>query len=167
MNEVQASENFDDTNGVNLKIGYHVDSIFSVEFNIDHLPGFEWAGSGNYGIANIGAEIDITTFMVAGKISPDFGSKAIRPFMVVGIGIMHSKLDINASIPGYTASASVSDIGSCLKVGAGLDVFVHENVSVGFEVAYIVGSVDLSIEGQDIINECNYTNCTMGVAYHF
>ena len=172
------SVDFDNTNGLNLKVGYHINNIFSLEFNYDHLSDFEfdytqlYAGTQNFVpvetpmITEI--KIGIKTFMIVGKVAPDFGLKVVRPFVTAGLGVMRSTLDISDSdTNGDVKYFSDSETDICFKVGTGVDLFVHENVSVGFEVAYIVGFVDLAVGGEDIIDECNYINYTLGVAYHF
>ena len=113
--------------------------------------------------------------MLVAKISPDFRLKNIKPFVAFGFGIMHSTLDTKISAEGSiygnylsgSYSESDSDTAGCFKVGAGVDYFINDTISIGLELDYVVGFVSHSIAGQDIIDECNYVNCTLGVAYHF
>ena len=161
LEEMGLDMDFDNTQGVNLKAGYHFSKLFSLEFNFDFLPGFEWDDSTSYlGVPiSADAEADITTYMLAGKISPDFGSEIIRPFVVAGFGIMHGELDVTASVAGYSASDSDSETDTCAKIGLGVDFFAKENVSVGLEGNYTLGFGDM--------DEFRYMSFTLGVAYHF
>ena len=178
LGAIVVSEGFDNANGLNLKVGYHINNIFSLEFNYDHLSDFEWDYTEIYaGIQNsvptdmpmtAEAKVGIKTFMIVGKVAPDFGLKVVRPFVTAGLGVMRSTLDISDSdTAGDVEYFSDSETGICFKVGTGIDLFVHENVSVGFELAYVVGDVSLEILDQEIISECRYVNYTLGVAYHF
>jgi opacity protein-like surface antigen len=155
------SLDFDNTWGMNLKVGYHINRLFSLEFNLDFLPGFDWDGSTTYlGVPiAMDAEADITTYMIAGKISPDLGSEIIRPFVVGGFGIMHGDLDVRANAAGYYVADSDSETDMCGKIGLGVDFFVQQNVSIGLEGAYVWGLGDM--------DEVRYVNYTLGVAYHF
>lgn len=165
LEEVGIDVDFDNTQGINLKAGYHFNKLFSLEFNFDFLPGFEWDDSTTYlGVPiNVDVEGDITTYMLVGKITPDFGSEIIRPFVVAGFGIMHGEIDVDvtASAAGYSASVSVSDseTDTCAKIGIGVDFFSKENVSIGLEGNYVWGFGDM--------DEFRYMNYTLGVAYHF
>ena len=159
--EMGLDVDFDNTQGINLKAGYHFNKLFSLEFNFDLLSSFEWDDSTTYlGVpVNVDAEADITTYMLAGKISPDFGSEIIRPFVVAGFGIMHGEIDVTASAPGYSFSDSDSETDTCAKIGIGVDFFAKENVSIGLEGNYVWGFGDM--------DEVRYMNYTLGVAYHF
>lgn len=153
---------FDNTWGINLKAGYHFNKLFSVEFDFDYLPGFECDESITYlGVPiSVDAEADITTYMLAAKISPDLGSKITKPFVVVGFGMMHGEIDITASAPGFgSASDSDSETDTCAKLGLGVDFFARKNVSIGVEGNYVWGFGDM--------DEVRYINLTCGVAYHF
>ena len=153
---------FDNTWGINLKAGYHLNKLFSVEFDFNYLPDFEWDDSTTYlGVPiSVDAEADITTYMLVGKISPDLGSKITRPFVVVGFGVMHGEMDVTASALGFgSTSASDSDTDACAKIGLGVDFFARKDVSIGVEGNYVWGFGDM--------DEVRYINLTCGVAYHF
>ena len=163
LGKLGLSVDFDNTYGLNLKVGYHFNRLFSLEFNFDFLPGFECDDSITYlGFVpiNMNAEVDITTYMLAGKISPDFGSEIIRPFVVAGFGIMHSEIDVAILIDEYPIlDTNFEEVDICAKIGAGIDFFVNENISIGLEGNYVLG-----IGNVDIFRYMKYT---LGVAYHF
>ena len=190
LNSLGLDDEFNNTSGVNLKVGYRVNDISSWELNLDFLPGFKWPGFEEdclidfphgyfYASADLEGKVNITTLMFVSKIAPNFGSDTVRPFVTAGIGIMRSELEVKADTSanasynrysyrhGYKGSLSESDISVCFKLGTGVDFFVKDNLSLGFEVAYILGTGSLSLLGQDIIDELKYMNYTFGVAYYF
>lgn len=206
----ETSIDTDDTYGLNLKFGYRINDLSSLEFDFGFLPSFEGEVSelyeglvfhqigdhivtegtfrqvGDYMVegsaeGTIKAKGSITTYMISNKLHPNFGSETIRPFVIAGVGIMHSKVDVDVTGKAeiYTHGGSLGDTivmsgeesiegaitisdsetDFCGKIGAGIDFFVNENASVGFEGSYVVGFGDL----EDI----KYMEYTMGVAYHF
>lgn len=176
LNYHGASDEFGNTSGINLKIGCRVNDISSWELAFDYLPGFSWSDERSYPYSlyneKLKADVDIRTFMLISKLSPNFGSDTIRPFMSAGIGLMHSVLKVEDSARYnrryyYKRSFYESETSMCFKLGTGVDFFVKDNLSLGFEVAYVLGTGNLSILGQEIIDELKYMNYTFGVAYYF
>jgi len=151
--------NFDDAWGVNAKIGYHLIDWFALEFNFDYLSDFEADDT----VIVLGVpvkakvEADVMTFMIAAKFAASFD--AVKPFMVVGGGIMRADADIKASAYGLSLSDSESESDTCAKLGIGIDFFATDNISLGFEASHVWGFGDL--------DEIRYYNLTLGAAYHF
>ena len=158
---------FDNSLGVNAKVGYHFNRWLAFEFNFDYLPNFEWDGSTTYlGIPiKVSADVDITTYMLAGKLSPDIGSATVRPFIAGGFGWMHGEVEARASAMGTSASTSDSETAPCAKIGLGIALFASKNVSVEIEGSYVWSFGNDEI--RDINYEIRYMNLTLGVAYHF
>lgn len=150
---------FDNTWGLNAKIGYQVIDWFALEFNFDYLSDFEADDKVVVeGVPVKGEiEVDVMTFMVAAKFAA--GMDAIRPFLVVGAGVMNADADVKARAPGVSESDSDSETDSCASLGLGVDFFASDNVSLGFEGSHVWGFGDL--------DEVRYYKLTVGVAYHF
>lgn len=181
LNNHGVNDDFSNTGGINLKVGYRINDMGSLELVLDHLPGFDWDYERSYSCSRyyanekLSADVDITTLMLAGKVTPDFGSDIIRPFITAGIGLMYKELDVELkqTVTGrynsYSnkAGLSESDISPCFKLGAGIDFFIKDNISLGIEAAYVVGAGSLELLEQEIIDECKYMNYTFGAAYYF
>ena len=172
LNYIGLSPEFGSTNGLNLKVGYRFNNMVAFEFDFNHLPDFDWNGSiSGYGdTLGLDAEVDIKTFMVVGKFSPDFGFENVKPFISAGVGVIHSKLELDARSTYESVSDSDSDLSTCFKTGIGMDIFVDEHLSIGLGVDYVMTSrrsINLVVYGQDMIDNLDYVNYTMGVAYHF
>lgn len=155
--------NIDNSWGVNARVGYQFNRLFSVEFVYDYLAEF----SGSKTISDMGdtikyeAEVELMTFMIAGKFSPNIGSEIVRPYITVGAGIMHGSSDETVSVTGWYPDLSVSttDDGPCAKIGVGIDFSATKNVSIGIEGSYVMGF--------DTMDNIRYVNLNLGVAYHF
>jgi opacity protein-like surface antigen len=150
---------FDDTWGLNAKVGYHVNNWLSLEFDFDYLSDFEAdEGLNVLGIpVNLDADLDVITYMAVFKFT--CALEPLKPFLVAGGGIMDADVDAKASALGESASDSESETDICGKVGFGVDFFATESVSIGLEGSYVWGIDDL--------DEISYYNFTLGLGYHF
>jgi opacity protein-like surface antigen len=177
---------FDDSWGLDLKLGYHVNDFISLEAVYDHYAEFKTDQSISESVTvdsttvtgSIGMEggLDINSVMLAGKLSIPW---KIRPFIIAGAGLMHAglrgELSASLAVNGISESVYVSDSDSdtqgCAKVGAGFDFFATDNVSVGVEGAYVFGFEDATFRlnpfSEDIEVDIRYYGFTLGAAYHF
>ncbi len=156
----------DDTWGANLKVGYHFSELFAIEFDFDWLSEFEADEKvfiiGTPGTpVNVDGDLEVRTYMLVAKFSPDLdlGSKKVRPFGVVGLGVMDAEAFVKATVVGITVPDSASDADPCVKLGLGLDYFATQNISIGLELNHLWGWGHL--------DQIRYFNITLGVAYHF
>ena len=150
---------FDDTWGFNLKAGYHVNNWLSLEFDFDYLSEFDADEDLDVlGIAvDLDADVDVMTYMAVLKFT--CALEPLKPFVVIGGGMMDADVDAKASALGVSASDSESETDTCAKLGLGVDFFATESISIGLEGNYVWGFGDL--------DEINYYNLTLGLAYHF
>jgi len=86
-------------------------------------------------------------------------SDMVRLSAVVGGGIMAADFDSHLDWRG-------DDADVCVKLGLGLDVFVSQEVSLGFEGSWTTGIDNISSSGKDF-GDIEYFNFTLGAAYHF
>jgi len=164
------SADFDDTWGLNVKAGYKFNRYVAAELALDYLPNFKWSVATRVGGTPLSGEltVDVMAWTISAKISP-FDSQKIKPYFVVGGGIMHASADATVSIPGASAYGDISYSSSddetdlCGKIGLGVDFFVTDQVSLGLEGAYFAGFNDLDIIGF----RPRFYTVTAGVAYHF
>ena len=147
---------FDDSWGINAKIGYRPIDIIAVQFDFDYFDKFE-----DNDFFNGDAELEIMTYMLS--LKGNFNIKwynVISPYVIVGGGIMHVDGDLDdASIAGISFDASGDETDWCGKVGGGFDFYLVENFSLNLEGNYTFGGNDL----EDI----DYFQFILGGAFHF
>ena len=137
VEDFDSSADFDNSWGVNAKIGYHTHPLLDIEFDFDYLSEFE---------ANA-VDLEILTYMIVLKGYFQQSTEKVKLSVIVGTGIMHT-------------DAVGDETGWCAKVGLGLDFFTTQNISLGIEGNYTFG-ID------DDLDEVGYSNFTIGAAYHF
>ena len=152
---------FDNSWGVNAKVGYHLHPLVDIEFDFDYLNEFEDREKFEFLGMDIEGEADlnIMTYMIALKGYFPISTEKLKLSVVVGGGIMYADLDFKVSVNGSSISDFYDETELCGKVGLGLDFFATQDISFGIEGNYTLGFNDL----EDI----RYFNFTLGVAYHF
>jgi opacity protein-like surface antigen len=147
---------FDNSWGINAKIGYHPIDMLAVQFDYDYLREFE---SDDFFDGKV--ELDIMTYMLS--LKGNFRVKwynVISPFIIVGAGIMDADADIkDASIAGISADFSNDETDWCAKIGGGFDFFFTENFSANLEGNYTSGLGDLK--------DIQYFHFILGVIFRF
>ena len=152
---------FDNSWGVNLKVGYNLHPLLDIEFDFDYLDKFEYSDEFELLGINIEgkADLNIMTYMIALKGYFPISTEKVKLSVVVGGGIMYADLDYKVRVNGSSISGSYDETELCGKVGLGLDFFATPDISFGIEGNYTLGFNDLE--------EIRYFNFTLGVAYHF
>ena len=111
---------YDNSWGVNAKIGYHTHPLLDIEFDFDYLSKFE----------DDAVDLEILTYMIALKGYFPISTEKVKLSTVVGTGIMHT-------------DAYGDETDWCGKVGLGLDFFTTQDISLGIEGNYTLGFGDL------------------------
>jgi len=141
--------------GVNGKIGYHFQDGFALEFSVDYFDDFGTDGGDE---VRVDADVELVTYMVVAKLVDKFYSA--RPFLCAGVGYMDVDADVDLRSPDLVASGSESFSGPCGKLGLGMHVFSNKHMSLGTELAYVVGFGD--------VDNFRYLSWTvLEIAYHF
>lgn len=155
------SPDFDDSWGVNAKIGYHLHPLVDIEFDFDYLFEFEDDGEFELLGEHFEGEIDleILTYMVMLKGYFPISTDKAKLSVVAGGGIMYAEADYKVTGGGFYISDSTDDHEFCARVGLGLDFFATPDISIGIEGDYTFGFSDL--------DDICYFNFTLGAAYHF
>ncbi len=154
------SADFGDTWGLNVRAGYKFNRYIAAELAFDYLPGYDWDVATRIGGTPVAGKVsvDVMAWTLSAKISP-FDLQKVKPYFIVGVGIMNASADATVSIPGASASSSDDETDLCGKIGLGVDYFVTDQVSLGLEGAYFAGFNDL--------DNIRFYTVTAGVAYHF
>jgi len=129
IEDFDTSTDFDNSWGVNAKIGYHTHPLLDIEFDFDYLSKFECDA----------VDLEILTYMIALKGYFPISTEKVKLSTVVGTGIMH-------------ADANADETDWCGKIGLGLDFFTTQDISLGIEGNYTFGFGDL-----DDIGYFNFT----------
>ena len=142
------SPDYDNSWGVNAKIGYHTHPLLDIEVDFDYLNNFEYAETYKVLGTRFEGEVDleILTCMFVLKGYFPISTEKVKLSTVVGTGIMH-------------ADANADETDWCGKIGLGLDFFTTQYISIGIEGNYTLGFGDL--------HDIGYFNFTIGAAYHF
>jgi opacity protein-like surface antigen len=161
MEDFDTYSDFDNTWGINAKVGYRAHELLMIEFNFDYLNNFESDDRFTFLGENVDSEVEVTvyTFMLALKGYAPVYSDNVMFFVVAGGGVMYADVDIKVS--GFSVSRSDSDdeVDGCGKIGLGFDFFPIQNFSIGIEGNYTLGFGD--------VDDIRYFNFTLGAAYHF
>ena len=153
--------NFDNSWGINAKVGYHLHELVDLEFSYDYLHKFEVDDSSTVAGTrfDVDIEVEVMTYMFTLKGFFPIPSEKVKLSVVAGGGVMYADADRKVKIAGNSTSTSDDEIDGCAKFGLGFDYFLIENFSAGIEGNYTLGFGDL--------DDIRYFNFTLGVAYHF
>ncbi len=124
-----SSADFDNSWGVNAKIGYHTHPLLDIEFDFDYLSKFEGDA----------VDLEILTGMIALKGYFPISTEKVKLSAFGGAGLMH-------------ADADGDETDWCGKIGLGLDFFTTQYISIGIEGNCTFGFGDL-----DDIRYFNFT----------
>ena len=139
---------FDDSWGVQLRGGYMASKLLSFEAVFEYISPFEAIGGPN------SDELDVKNFTVNTKVTcPNFDQ--VIPYAVAGAGVMNAHEDIQYN--GVTSETS--DWGLGLRGGLGVDGYINDELSVGIEGAFVMGT------GK--VDHIRYSTFSVGIAYHF
>ncbi|MDH3723114.1 MAG: porin family protein [Desulfobacteraceae bacterium] len=140
--------------GINAKFGYRLTPVVSFQFDVDWIPEVEGVLKSD---PSLGGEVAVYTgiFSLKGYFPT---SKPVKPFIIVGAGIMHYDIELNSGT--QSLGAAIDDkTDLCLKIGGGLDVFINQSFSIGLEGNYTAGN--------DKVDAIEFWNFILGAAYHF
>ena len=138
---------FDSSWGVRVGGGHIINDIYSIDASLEYIVPFEDTAGGKTD------DMDVKNLSLGAKLALPKQDELV-PYGILGIGIMNSHEDITYK----TASSRQSDWGMSLRVGAGLDYYVGNNISIGAEAAYVTGMGD--------VDHVKYTTISVGLQYH-
>lgn len=153
---------YDNSLGVNAKVGYSFHPLGDLEFDFNYLDEFEDDLDGiEIPAMNIDGEasLSIATYMLVVKGYWPISTDRVRLSALAGAGLMHADSDTNLRVLNISYSGSYDDSDFAWKVGLGADFFATPELSLGIEGNYTKGTNDL--------NGLEYFNITLGVAFHF
>jgi opacity protein-like surface antigen len=135
----------DDSWGLNAFAGYRIMRYLAVEGN------FNWYDDFDAQALDVDFQIKIWTLMLDLKgMYPVYNDRLV-PYLRLGGGYMDAEAEIGSN------SEKEEDFG--INLGAGIDYFATDQVSIGLDGKYVWGTGDL--------DELEYFVGTLNVAYHF
>lgn len=129
-----ASQDYDNTYGVNLALGYDVMDSFSMEVQFDKFNEF--------GVSNPITEddIDVKAYSLNFKYYPAKEKTDVNGYLLLGSGWM----DMDASNESSLKDRSSEESGLYAKFGVGSDFVVSDKISFYLEADYVEGFGDLN-----------------------
>jgi opacity protein-like surface antigen len=132
---------FDESLGINTRLGYRLHPNFSAELQGEWLDGFD---------AQFGMELEAWAITANGKAHLLTGQ--IQPFVLVGLGVMHADL----TIPGFL---SAGDEDFAARFGGGIEFYLTENIVAALDATYVLPAGDLK--------DLDYVSFGWGLQYRF
>ena len=147
LKKFAGGDKIDNAWGFNLFGGYRLFKHLAIEGNFNWYDDFE----GKAG--TIDFDVSIWTLMLGLKVvAPVLWEDRLFPYLRIGGGYMSAEVD-------FTGGNDTDDGGFAYDVGLGFDVFVKDQISVGFDGKRVWGTGDVS--------EFNHFVGTLRVGYHF
>lgn len=153
---------FDNSFGARLSIGYKFTGIFGAEFTLDWMDSFEWSGSYYYKGKPVSANmsVDVQMAMLSGRIQPPIGKLDwFSPYFTIGGGAMMGEVQTDAKVFGKNRTYINWEAHPVTRIGAGVDFFVTDSISVGLDTSYYWGWNEW--------DEIKFVSVTGNTAYHF
>ncbi|MBF0226572.1 MAG: porin family protein [Desulfobacterales bacterium] len=153
---------YGNTFGFYLKTGYRFNRYISFQIDFDYFRNFldskysDCYYCSNYDPAS--RDFDILTLTGGLKLSVKL-TNSLRPYVFAGAGIIKGKTDFESFAAAEISSQTVTDSGKCVKAAAGIDYFLSDNVSLGFEGGYTKAFGDL--------DEIKFAFGNINVAFYF
>ena len=122
---------FDESSGLNAKVGYRISDNFALELDYLLIDGFK---ADMYGVEAL--ELDGHVFTINAKLYPFTGP--VQPYGLLGMGI--ADLEIKDTL-GMGLSESESD--TVLRAGAGVDILINRNLTFFTELSYYLTQGDI------------------------
>lgn len=139
---------FDNSWGVQGRMGYVVNKFLSVEALAEYVAPFKAETGGNKD------HLDVFNGTLNAKITWPLHEKVI-PYAVLGLGVMNAYEKIQYG----GAESKTSNWGASFRGGIGADYYITPAVSLNIEGAYIRGMGD--------VDHVRYITVGLGAAYHF
>lgn len=153
---------FDNSWGINAKLGYRLIDEIAVQFDYDYLWKFDDEEQIDLFGNNFDGEVelDIMTFILSLKGNfPVKWYQVISPYLIAGGGIMYGDADFKIRGPGISSNSSSDETDLCGKFGGGVDFFFTEHFSANLEGNYTFGFGDL--------DDIRYFHFILGGVFHF
>jgi opacity protein-like surface antigen len=149
---------FSNPRTVGVAINFWAPGAISAELDIAYYPAF-FGPSSNLGDNDL---ITATGSLMVHPYTGRMGSQRVRPYFVVGGGLMRSKIEDFAILGRDVKNTGV------VHVGGGVQYFFHPRIGVRGDFRYFKGvGANNSEEGWGWLENWNFFRATVGVAFTF
>ncbi len=151
---------FDDSSGVDLRLGWRWNRWVATELRYEWLEGFDSTGPvpglnvPGLDLSRGGVELDTHQVMLSGKFYPCEGR--LQPYATLGLGALIVNTELRA--PQFAKPFRI-DAGFASRLGAGLDFALSRHWVLNFEGAYLLGTGAVERE--------RYGSIGLGLRYRF
>lgn len=147
LEPVEVGVKVKDSFGIQGRFGYRFIPHVAAEVQAEYLFGFD---------TKVGSEkIAKYTLLAATANAKVFAmTEDIQPYALVGAGILYADLDDNLGL-----DVSADAVGPAMRAGAGIDLYLSENVVVSAETTYVLPFAD--------VDDLDYLSIGVGVQYRF
>ncbi len=137
---------FDDSAGIEARIGYRLLPRWAAEVQINWLEGFD---------STRGPEVELDTYLVTLNVKAYAATGRAQPYVLFGMGLLHVNTEIYQSGPNLKSTEN----GFAARLGAGIDLYASDHFIVNLEATYVpsAGKVD----------EVRFGTLGMGIQYRF
>jgi len=124
---------FDDGSAIGLRVGYLLSPAVTLEGELEYVDGID----GDLTVGATRIEADVEAVVLAGKVKyfplSETWSGSSRPYLMAGIGVSRSELDVEFVGIGSTTKR---DTDFVWMLGLGMDFWATERWAIGAEAAY-------------------------------
>jgi opacity protein-like surface antigen len=136
-----------DSFGIQGRLGYRFIPHLAAEVQAEYLFGFDTKVDGE--------KVAKHTILTATANAKVFAmTEDIQPFAIVGAGVLYANLGDDG---GFDVSADA--VGPAMRAGAGIDLYLSENIVVSAETTYVLPFANVS--------DLDYLSVGVGVQYRF
>lgn len=160
----------DDAVGFGINYTYFVNNNFSFELSADYIKtDVELSALGLSGDAG---EIKQIPVLLTGRIHADLSRKA-SPYLAAGVGYVFNDIDTNPTTAEFIYGSGAEfdvDNSFAFHVGAGIEVFLSDNIAFNLDLKYIWTETEASVNvsGFESVDfDLNPFVAGLGIKYYF
>ena len=124
------SGSFDDSAGVDFRIGYRFRPRWAAEFEMNWLEGFD---------STRGPEIELDTYLFTLNVKAYAATRRVQPYVLLGMGLLHVNTEEFQSGPNLKSTEN----GFAARLGGGVDFYASDHFVVNVEATYVPATGDV------------------------
>ncbi len=137
---------FDDSAGVDARIGYRLLPRWAAEVQINWLEGFD---------STRGPEVELDTYLVTLNVKAYAATGRAQPYVLFGMGLLHVNTEIFQSGPNLKSTEN----GFAARLGVGIDLYASDHFIVNLEATYVPSAGE--------VDEVRFGTLGLGFQYRF
>ncbi len=137
---------FDDSAGVDARIGYRILPRWAAEVQLNWLEGFD---------STRGPETELDTYLFTVNVKGYATTGRIQPYLLVGLGLLH----VNTELFRLGPNLKSTENGFAARLGGGIDFYASDHFIVNLEATYVPSAGKVS--------EVRYGTLGLGFQHRF